>query len=97
MRQNLLIISIFLAVLLRPASAISQTKGWATDPQTTISVLKDAGYSQITVGGFSWFSGCVGSWYQTSFTAFGPTGRWVEGTVCSGIITKGAQIIINAK
>lgn len=81
------------ALFIEPA----QAKGIVTDRETAISVLIAAGYKPIEVGGFSWFSGCHGSWYQTKFTAISPSGALVAGTICNDIISKGAQILINTR
>lgn len=78
-------------------TACSDESGFVTDAGTARSVLLDAGYTRIQIGGFSWFSGCGFYWFQTEFSAVGPTGRYVNGTVCSSIIGKGAQILIDSK
>ena len=89
----MLALGIGVEAIIKPAEA----KGFVSDPETATRVLIDAGYKPIEVGGFSWLSGCFGSWYQTKFTAISPSGTLVSGTVCTGILTKGAQILINTR
>ena len=89
----MLALGIGVEAIIKPAEA----KGFVSDPDTATRVLIDAGYKPIEVGGFSWFSGCLHFWYQTKFTAVSPGGTLVAGTVCSGILSKGAQILINTR
>lgn len=42
------------------------------------------------VGGYSWFNGSDA--YKTKFTAIGPDGQPVNGTVTQGLIFKGSNI-----
>ena len=62
-----------------------------TDQQKTYKTLSDNGYTDINVGGYSWFMCGNGDDYATEFTAKSPSGKFVSGAVCSGIF-KGATI-----
>ena len=61
------------------------------DTKTARRALEDAGYTDITVGGYaSWYCGRDDD-FATKFTARNPAGRLVSGAVCSGW-AKGATI-----
>ncbi len=62
-----------------------------TDEPTARRALEMAGYTDITVGGYSPYMCGHGDQYSTKFTARNPAGRMVEGAVCSGW-SKGATI-----
>jgi hypothetical protein len=63
-----------------------------SDPPSAKRALHGAGYSDISVGGYSWFS-CGGEdTYATKFTAKGPSGVPVSGAVCSGLFFKNSTI-----
>lgn len=66
-----------------------------TDASGARNALEQAGYSQISVGGYSWWL-CDGKedTFATKFTAVGPTGFAVSGAVCSGWL-KGKTIRLN--
>lgn len=53
--------------------------------------LANAGYTNVELTGYSWLSCSDTDQYSTGFKATGPTGKQVEGVVCSGIF-KGATI-----
>ncbi len=54
--------------------------------------LDAAGYSDITIGGYSWFDCSKDDFYHTEFTAKNPSGKYISGTVCSGLLFKSATI-----
>lgn len=56
--------------------------------------LEGAGYTDIELGGYAWFACGQDDSFATEFKATGPTGRRVEGAVCSGF-TKGSTIRTN--
>lgn len=53
--------------------------------------LLDAGYTNISLTGYEWFGCGKDDGWSTGFTATGPSGRRVEGVVCSGVL-KGSTI-----
>jgi hypothetical protein len=55
-----------------------------TDEPRARKALLDAGYKPTSVGGYGLFS-CGDDLFSTEFTAIGPTGRPVRGTVCTGV------------
>lgn len=55
-----------------------------THPVTTERVLREAGYTNINVGGYAWFAGDEGDTFATKFTATSPTGAKVRGVVTKG-------------
>lgn len=62
-----------------------------TDHNGTQRALEDAGYSKIELKGYSFFGCSQQDTFRTEFKATGPSGRNVEGVVCSGIF-KGSTI-----
>lgn len=65
-----------------------------TAPDTATNALIGAGYTNIKLTGYSFFSCAEEDTFATGFIATGPTGKEVKGTVCSGIL-KGATIRID--
>ena len=65
-----------------------------TAPDRALRTLTEAGFSNIKVGGYNWFSCGKGDIFATNFQAVGPTGKPVEGTICNGLL-KGATIRFN--
>lgn len=63
-----------------------------SDASTATRALQDAGYSDIQTTGYSFFSCGQDDTFATGFTATNPAGRRVSGTVCSGLLFKGATI-----
>lgn len=62
------------------------------DPDTASRVLVDAGYTQVVTTGYDMFGCSKDDDFSTGFKAIGPTGRSVEGVVCSSLWAKGATI-----
>lgn len=56
-----------------------------TDEKTAKKALEGAGYSDIQYTGYSWFSCAREDVFSTGFRAKGPSGIFVEGSVCSGL------------
>jgi hypothetical protein len=73
------------------ASLLAVILSGCTAPDRTVRVLEDAGYSNIEIQGYAWFSCSEDDTYATRFTAQGPTGRQASGAVCAGLL-KGATI-----
>lgn len=65
--------------------------GACSDSEGTYRHLDAAGFSSIETHGHGYFSCEKSEWYSTKFTAVGPTGKPVQGVVCSGIL-KGSTI-----
>lgn len=63
-----------------------------SDPDKATKALKGAGYTNIHITGYSWFSCSQDDTFSTGFVATGPTGERVVGTVCSGLFMKGSTI-----
>lgn len=63
-----------------------------TDADNAIRVLDANGYEQIQITGYNWFSCGKDDFQHTGFTVVGPTGKKVEGTVCSGLLFKNSTI-----
>ena len=58
-----------------------------TNASETERTLLDAGYTNITTGGYEFFACGEGSHYTTQFTALNPKGnRNVKGVVCCGLL-----------
>lgn len=66
-----------------------------SDSDTAIKALKGAGYTDIKTTGYDWFACGKDDTYSTGFTAKGPTGVQVSGSVCSGVLFKNATIRSN--
>lgn len=62
------------------------------EPANAKRVLEDAGYSNVEIIGYDIFSCSDDDTLHTGFTATGPTGRPVRGTVCSGLFFKNSTI-----
>ena len=54
-------------------------------PESAAKALEDAGYSDIHLSGYAFFSCERDDTFATRFVAKGPTGRDVSGAVCEGI------------
>ena len=54
--------------------------------------LSNAGYTNITTKGYDWFACGQDDFYHTKFTATNPSGKQVNGVVCSGLLFKSATI-----
>ena len=54
--------------------------------------LEAEGYTDITFTGYDWFTCSKDDTYHTGFTAKNREGKTVTGTVCSGMLFKGATI-----
>lgn len=63
-----------------------------TDESSTRRTLEDAGYSNISTTGYSWWSCGDDDTFATGFSAKNPAGKQVSGTVCCGWLTKGCTI-----
>lgn len=56
-----------------------------TDRDGAKRVLRQAGYTDVTVGGYRWW-GAGGGWYVTTFSATSPSGERVSGVVTSALV-----------
>lgn len=63
-----------------------------TNPTDAERALRSAGYSDIQIDGYAWFSCGEDDFYHTKFTATNPVGERVSGVVCSGLVFKDATI-----
>lgn len=63
-----------------------------TKPESARHTLMQAGYTDIQITGYSFFSCGKDDFYQTGFIAKGPTGMRVEGAVCEGFWFKNSTI-----
>lgn len=62
-----------------------------TDEPRSKRVLEEAGYTDVTLTGYSMFSCSDKDTYSTGFTAKGPSGKRTSGAVCCGL-TKNCTI-----
>jgi len=63
-----------------------------TDADHANHALISSGYTDIIIGDYAFFECAEDDFYHTSFSATNPTGLRVSGTVCSGLVAKGATI-----
>lgn len=63
-----------------------------TDAENANRILENNGYENIQITGYNWFGCSEDDFQHTGFTATGPTGKPVNGTVCSGIFFKNSTI-----
>lgn len=63
-----------------------------TQPNNAQALLESQGYTDVRITGYNWWSCSDDDTYHTGFTAKGPTGKTIEGTVCAGLFFKGATI-----
>lgn len=63
-----------------------------TDADNATRILEANGFEQIEITGYSWFSCSEKDGQSTGFKAVGPTGKKVEGAVCSGFFFKNSTI-----
>lgn len=63
-----------------------------TDQDNATRILEANGYSNIEYTGYSWFACGKNDPQSTGFKAIGPTGKVVEGSVCSGFFFKNSTI-----
>lgn len=62
-----------------------------TSESDAARALRGAGYTNVVYTGYKAFACSEDDTYHTGFTAKGPTGQMVSGTVCSGWL-KGSTI-----
>ncbi|ANT40444.1 hypothetical protein KMI12_121 [Klebsiella phage KMI12] len=63
-----------------------------TDADNATRVLENAGFTEVDITGYKFFSCSEDDFQHTGFKAVGPTGKTVKGTVCSGIFLKNSTI-----
>ncbi len=63
-----------------------------TDADNATRILDDNGYTNIQITGYNWFGCSEDDFQHTGFTATGPTGKTISGTVCSGIFFKNSTV-----
>lgn len=56
-----------------------------TDESATRRTLEASGFTDVTVGGYAWFSCSEGDNFATSFSATNSQGKRVHGAVCCGL------------
>ena len=57
-----------------------------TNPSASREALSKAGFSDITIGGYDTWSCGKDDPYATHFRAKNPLSKYVEGTVCCGVL-----------
>jgi len=62
-----------------------------TAPDMSTETLHKAGFTQITTGGYAFFTCGDDYTFSTKFSAKNPNKEWVDGAVCCGIL-KGCTI-----
>lgn len=78
--------------------ALTLLGGCLTNDEGAYQTLKEAGYTQIEVGGFDWSPAACFPWgtknqSATKFKALSPAGDLTEGTICCWRITGGGCTI----
>ena len=63
-----------------------------TDNNHAEQILRDNGYTDVSMTGYSFWACGQDDWYHSGFIAKSPNGRRVKGTVCSGIWFKNSTI-----
>ena len=63
-----------------------------TNKNDARKALVAEGYTKIEYTGYGWFACGKEDFYHTNFKATNREGNIVEGTVCSGLVFKGATI-----
>lgn len=76
------------------AATIALSLTACTQPDKATTVLTKAGYTDIVIGGYGMLECSDDDTFKTKFTAKGPTGQQVSGTVCGGMF-KGSTIRID--
>jgi hypothetical protein len=72
---------------------IALLSGWGmTDADVAKRILQESGYSSIAITGYRWFTCDKNDYFHTGFSAVGPSGRRVTGTVCKGMVFKSSTI-----
>lgn len=77
------------------AFAVMLVMAGCTRPDDAKRVLEIAGYTDIQITGYSWFSCSGDDSMQTGFMATGLNGAKVKGVVCGGLFTKSQTIRID--
>ena len=73
------------------ALGIALVLAGCTDAPTARKVLESQGYTDVQIGGYSFFGCSESDQFHTEFTAKGMNGKQVSGVVCSGWM-KGATV-----
>lgn len=68
------------------------TAAACTDEEASMRALNGAGYTSISLTGYSHFGCGRDDTFRTGFVAKGPTGVMVSGVVCCGMWAKGCTI-----
>jgi hypothetical protein len=76
--MNILYIARYAAVVI----AFGVALGGCTDDDGAFHTLAMAGYTNITITGSVWFSGCLSEPYQTGFVAINSNKAVVRGVIC---------------
>lgn len=63
-----------------------------TDEAGTRKTLRNAGFTDVEITGYSWWACGDDDTFHTGFRAKNPRGETVEGTVCCGGLTKGCTV-----
>lgn len=79
---------VFLIIVIASILTLSS----CTDEKEAQRILTANGYTDIEYTGRAWFACSESDTYATGFRAKGPTGKSIEGAVCSGLIFKNSTI-----
>lgn len=66
--------------------------GCWTAPNKAVNTLDNAGFTEITTTGYTFFACGEDDVSATGFKAKNPNGKVVTGTVCCGLLTKSCTI-----
>lgn len=82
---------ILLAAMVLAFAAVVLLVGCTDRPGAT-STLRAQGYTDVEITGWRPFTCSEDDWYRTGFVARSPSGGFVSGTVCRGLIMKGSTL-----
>lgn len=63
-----------------------------TSESDATNALQSLGFSNVQMTGYHWFACSQDDWFHTGFTAQNIYGKYVSGTVCSGLLFKNATV-----
>lgn len=66
-----------------------------TDGPTAERVLRQSGYKEVEITGYSWLACSKDDTYHTGFEATAPNGDRVTGAVCGGVFFKNSKISLD--
>jgi hypothetical protein len=71
---------------------IAMTISACTNPDNATRILRENGYTDVRMTGYSWYACSEDDIYHSGFQAKSPLGSQVAGTVCEGLFFKNSTI-----